>query len=591
VGGVDGILKDYLNAVFETLSQPLLARRVVWSLVIPTNPPIRALRSAGEIATELRTPERQVQVTLDELVTPHVVQARPETSPVAYELVHDVLVEPALRATTPQETGLSIIRSALARRRRRLTRREYRAATRSDLTELPTRQQSAARRLLRRTLLILRGIDLVVVCCGLLLLVTGLQFSSVHVHIESYSPEPLVVCRGLWRLDFLPGFLGPKPLFDTGLTVADVPSYKRSAIEGMTLRPWDNANSTTIRSLFEHLEPESAAWWLFYRGDWQEGMRILAAVLEKNPWRRDAALAIGIQVVPGVAIPSILTLLTENEPPTVRSTVARYLGLVGDPQADTVVPALLPLLHDGHSNVRRATVGALQQLGVAQADTLMPALLPLLRDGHSDVRRAAVEILAASLLLLTQQEHEQPVYNTLIAKLTESKSRLDALHRQIIVLALARWYHAGYPEAKTSENFSAEETNDKAWQPGKGPGRAPGAAKSVGEVVLHRITSVATKCCMPGMGRGIFPTSASHRFQAIKADRVLARSATPTSGKPLRRPRWSCITPRPRMQALALIPRWKDLCRLSCQSSALPSSANLRASVQCLTRRPALTKT
>ena len=36
-------------------------------------------------------------MTLDELVTPHVVQARPETSPGAYELVHDVLVEPACR--------------------------------------------------------------------------------------------------------------------------------------------------------------------------------------------------------------------------------------------------------------------------------------------------------------------------------------------------------------------------------------------------------------------------------------------------------------------------------------------------------------
>ena len=36
VGGVAGILTDYLSAVFETLSQPLLARRVVRSLVIPT---------------------------------------------------------------------------------------------------------------------------------------------------------------------------------------------------------------------------------------------------------------------------------------------------------------------------------------------------------------------------------------------------------------------------------------------------------------------------------------------------------------------------------------------------------------------------
>ena len=133
---------------------------------------------------------------------------------------------------------MSIIRSALARRQRRLTRREYRVAARSDLTELPTRQQSAARRLLRHTFLTLRSIDLVVVSGGLLLLVTVLQFTSAHIRIESYPPGPLVVYRGLRRLDFLPGVLGPKPLFDTGLIVEDVPSHKRSAIESVMLRPW-----------------------------------------------------------------------------------------------------------------------------------------------------------------------------------------------------------------------------------------------------------------------------------------------------------------------------------------------------------------
>jgi hypothetical protein len=94
---------------------------------------------------------------------------------------------------------------------------------------------------------------------------------------------------------------------------------------------------------------------------------------------------------------------------------------------------------------------------------VVPALLPLFRDGY--VQHATAQALAVSWLFLAQQKHEQPVSSILLAKLTESKSRLDARYRRSIVLALARWYHAGRPEAKISESFSAKETTDEAWQP------------------------------------------------------------------------------------------------------------------------------
>ena len=159
-------------------------------------------------------------------------------------------------------------------------------------------------------------------------------------------------------------------------------------------------------------------------------------------------------------VPALLPLLHDTDS-SVRQAVVQALPH----QAETVVPALLPLLRDENSEVRRTTIGALLQLGGAQAEMVVPALLPLLRDVDGYVRRTTAEALAVSWLFLAQQKHEQPVSNILLAKLTESKSRFDARYRRSIVLALAHWYHAGRPEAKTSESFSAEGATDNTWQP------------------------------------------------------------------------------------------------------------------------------
>src|SRR5262249_5810395 len=150
VGRVDGLLIDYLTAVFDTLSQPVLARHVVRSLVMPGTPPVRLVSTVSDMGRTLHASETAIQTSLTELTARHVVQHRPDTTQESSDLVHDVLGEPALRATTNQEMGLSIIRPARAKRRWCLHRREYRAVKRSDLTELPKPQQLAARQLVRR---------------------------------------------------------------------------------------------------------------------------------------------------------------------------------------------------------------------------------------------------------------------------------------------------------------------------------------------------------------------------------------------------------------------------------------------------------
>jgi hypothetical protein len=391
VGRVEGLLQDYLTAVFDTLSQPALARHVVWSLVLPGNPPVRLLRSAEDIAREVHVPDvKEVQTVLDELTLPQIVHARTDTSPVTFELVHDVLVEPALRAMTAQEQGLSIIRSALAQKRWRLHRREYRAAKRSDITELPPPQQAAARQLLRWTLSTQFGLNIAAVFLVLFLLIMVLQHTAAHIRIKAYPPEPLLVHRGLQRLDFLPGFLGPTPLFDTGLTVEDIPSNHRSSVEAMTLRPWDAPTIARMRQLFEYLYPESAARWWFYAGDWAAGSQAISSMTEKD---RPTVLEMAAHIVSEEAIPSLLTFVITDKPSRVRGAALLVLGQIGQKWVADIVPALLPLLRDSEWEIRQAAGRALGQIGQEQAGRIVPALLPLLQDSDQDVRQAAAGAL------------------------------------------------------------------------------------------------------------------------------------------------------------------------------------------------------
>lgn len=102
------------------------------------------------------------------------------------------------------------------------------------------------------------------------------------------------------------------------------------------------------------------------------------------------------------------------------------LGHLGSAQAAAVVPALLPLLHDPPDRL-------------------------LLHDPDGDVWGAAAGALGKIWLFLAQQEHGQPVYQKLTSQLRSRDSQLDARYRQATVQALALWYNAGRPAAKTAE--------------------------------------------------------------------------------------------------------------------------------------------
>ena len=199
-GGQTGVLADYLNAVFDTLSQPTLARHIVRALVLPGNPPARVLCSTTEISTEVGAKKpADIQSLLDGLCEAHILYLREDTVPPTYELAHDFLAEPSLRANTPQEIGLSIVRTALAEGRKRLRYREYRAVKRSNLRELPVPQQPLAKSLLRQTFWTAFATLTVSTVCTVLLLLTAIQYSTMHVYIEDDPPEPLMMRRGMRR--------------------------------------------------------------------------------------------------------------------------------------------------------------------------------------------------------------------------------------------------------------------------------------------------------------------------------------------------------------------------------------------------------
>ncbi len=269
-----GLLRDYLNAIFETLPNPELAPWVVRALVAeePPAPPRRASFTVKALAQKVRATEGQVQAVLDGLAAPHVVQTREDTSPRLYELVHDVLIEPALRATAPHEIGLNVLRSALAKGRWRLRRREYLAARRSDLTELPEPQKAAARALLRRTTLLFVGSTVLAVLLLTLALLTAIQLTRVRPQLNAEPPEYLAFHRGARSLRGLPWFLSSEKQFELSISVEDVPSYNRGVLDDIRLSPGDDGRSADARRLFGLLAPSARARWLCYAGDWKDGV-------------------------------------------------------------------------------------------------------------------------------------------------------------------------------------------------------------------------------------------------------------------------------------------------------------------------------
>jgi hypothetical protein len=102
-------------------------------------------------------------------------------------------------------------------------------------------------------------------------------------------------------------------LFDTGLTVEDVPSYRRASLEAITLFIWDNSTSSRTRQLFEHLKPAAEAEWLFYVGDWEAGARVIGED------KRVRILDRVVNVIPPRIIPSLLAFIARDNPASARA--------------------------------------------------------------------------------------------------------------------------------------------------------------------------------------------------------------------------------------------------------------------------------
>ncbi len=394
-GGGAGLLNDYLHAVIDDLGEPDLARRVVRQLVHPGRPPLLGLRSPLEIAKELGRKRADVERVLGGLEARNIVHGAGEGPARRFELVHDVLCEPCWRAASPQEMGLSVLRSALRQRQRWLGPRGFWRAWRCDLAELPPERQEDAERLLRRTKVVSFLQALLAMLFLTLLPVTVIQFSTAHPLIESEAPQAVRVYRGLRILHFLPPPLAGTVLYDTGLIDGEVPPNQRNHLLGITLWRWNGAGDKHIERLHQHLSQLVSARRLCSLGHWDDGLRFLLEDMGRQPLPGGSGRDLGAVFAAGASeqvIPPLLPLLKDPDP-SLRLGAARSLGAIRYSAADVVVSGLLPLLNDPDAAVRFAAADTLGQIGSPDAARVVPQLKRLLRDPHPDVRFAAADTL------------------------------------------------------------------------------------------------------------------------------------------------------------------------------------------------------
>jgi hypothetical protein len=428
-GGKERLLTEYLNTIFDTLPDPTLARRILRKLVDPDNQLIRPWRSARQIsgAADIRQPEARVAEALNRLEDRfHIVQ-RPEAweraDPAAdrYQLVHDVLIVPALIASSPQEIGLGIVRPALARGRRFLSPRELRAVLRSDLAGLSPLQARRARNLVRSTRWLLTGGSAAVAALVLVAALGVVQLASVHLRAASRPPYPLIYYSGLRRLDFLPWPMSARPLLDTGLAAGDIAARQSLAtIESDWFLSWGFRSTSTTRRVVDQLDQATAGPWRCYIGDWPEGLRILCGqavradtlLADNADYKRIAHFAAEDR---GPVQNALHSFLDRREKKSLR--IAAILWIVFHGQEDTdAVPHLVKLLDDDtrlddlltardSSSVRgrlatmhEVSAVALASIGANHPGPVISALAAAIRDrGASPSARVAAARALASL--------------------------------------------------------------------------------------------------------------------------------------------------------------------------------------------------
>ena len=426
-GRKDGVLKGYLNAIFDTVSYPMLARGIVRALVLPSDPPVRVLLTTAEIAASLDKPVRKIESLLKELEKPHVVVPRyDDSSTTRYELVHDILTEAALRATTSQEIGFSIIYTALMEERRYLGLRSYWRAVQVDLSELTKIQQSKARQLIHvRTLLVLIGVLIGILSC---VFVLAVQYITIHVDIDDeIVTQPVVFRRGLPALDFLPGLLGATPLFDTGISFKfEMSPHRRSLIEELTTNRWAD---TKYRAdlLIPYMNPLAKGKWRCYLGEWEEGMKLLLSEEHK-------LVPAFVEIHPNSAIlPLVSLLLDSDSDPNIQLAASDALekSFVPDEQLPAVIRALITVAGDQEGSdwigaSKRA--GAVKALGVLTIpDDQLPAVIQALSTATGDQESQARAAAARALGQRTIPDDQLPaVIQALITATGDQESQVRA---------------------------------------------------------------------------------------------------------------------------------------------------------------------
>jgi HEAT repeat protein len=412
IGGVSNLLRDYLNAVFGTLPfRQVEVRRVVRSLVSPGAPVRRESLTVEEVAHRAGVPVTKAETMLESLVGPHIVQPVPDTDPPRFELVHDVLAEPALQAASPQEVGLGIITTALAEGSD-LGARDLWAALRCSLEPLPSAQHKRAVRLRVRSAAKLLAELAGVAAVLLIVLAAWLQLRNTFVHQVGRPPSSLIVYQGIPALKSL----GGTELFDTGIPFDDILPEKLDKLHGLrTIRR--DAQFTRGRAfdpgtedLLDCLRPRAKVRWRCYLGDWDGGIRSFrdqGVSLDDADWKRVIAFA------PPAALKPLYSML-EDDRPVVREAAAWAVGMLGETDAAEPTERLARLLADNNPGVRDTTIAAMAKLSKVQKQATIRTLALLRMD------RAA---RSAAILALGRILEDEPV--RLVAELLPAIKETD----------------------------------------------------------------------------------------------------------------------------------------------------------------------
>jgi hypothetical protein len=377
LGGISSLLGNYLSAVLGTFrSRQIHLRRAVRSLVSRGAPVRRESLTVEEVAHRARIKLNQAGAILESLIAPHIVQSVAQTSPPRFELVHDVLAEPARQAANPQEIGLGILMTALAGNSD-LGIRDLWASLPYSRDPLPSALVKRARRLQWRSAAKIAAKGVGVVAVFLVLFAAWLQLTNTFVRETEKPPNTLVVYQGI------PGLqrLGGTELFDTGIPFAEVSFEQGKSDKLHALRAMrrdggfsrDHALDAGTKDLLDCLTSGAKARWQCYLGDWDGGIQTFREIRSISPG--DADWQSMIAVAPPAVVVPLYDMLNDKSPARVAAVWA--VGELREIDAAEAITRLEPLLADDDPKVKETTAEAIAKLGNLRKADAIRALLPL----------------------------------------------------------------------------------------------------------------------------------------------------------------------------------------------------------------------